>query len=100
MSVLFTGRGPIVRFLLGPAGPHRQRTRLAAVEPAYGTVIKLTRLLWRAQGLKFTVTGVENVPVTGGAVVGPGATLGAGNALDRGMRLFPGVELPDGAVRF
>ncbi|HTY29649.1 MAG TPA: lysophospholipid acyltransferase family protein [Mycobacterium sp.] len=39
------------------------------MEPAYGTVIQLARLVWRAQGLKFTVTGIENLPVTGGAVV-------------------------------
>jgi 1-acyl-sn-glycerol-3-phosphate acyltransferase len=39
------------------------------VEPVYGTVIQLARLMWKAQGLKFTVTGVENLPVTGGAVV-------------------------------
>jgi 1-acyl-sn-glycerol-3-phosphate acyltransferase len=32
-------------------------------------VIQLARLVWRAQGLKFTVSGVENLPVTGGAVV-------------------------------
>lgn len=45
------------------------RITLAAVEPVYGTVIQLARLAWRLQGLKFTVTGVENLPVTGGAVV-------------------------------
>ncbi|MGV0871699.1 lysophospholipid acyltransferase family protein [Mycolicibacterium sp. XJ879] len=39
------------------------------MEPVYGTVIQLARLIWRAQGLTFTVTGVENLPVTGGAVV-------------------------------
>jgi len=39
------------------------------VEPVYGTVIQLARLAWRVQGLKFTVTGVENLPRTGGAVV-------------------------------
>jgi 1-acyl-sn-glycerol-3-phosphate acyltransferase len=39
------------------------------VEPVYGTVIQLARLVWRLQGLKFTVTGVENLPVTGGAVI-------------------------------
>ncbi|OBG12662.1 acyltransferase [Mycolicibacterium celeriflavum] len=39
------------------------------MEPVYGTVIQLARLLWRAQGLKFTVTGVENLPATGGAVI-------------------------------
>ena len=39
------------------------------MEPVYGTVIQLARLVWWCQGLKFTVTGVENLPVTGGAVV-------------------------------
>jgi 1-acyl-sn-glycerol-3-phosphate acyltransferase len=39
------------------------------VEPVYGTVIQLARLVWRVQGLKFTITGVENLPRTGGAVV-------------------------------
>jgi 1-acyl-sn-glycerol-3-phosphate acyltransferase len=39
------------------------------VEPVYGTVIQLARLVWRLQGLKFTVTGVENLPRTGGAVI-------------------------------
>jgi 1-acyl-sn-glycerol-3-phosphate acyltransferase len=39
------------------------------VEPVYGTVIQIARLIWRVQGLKFTVTGVENLPKTGGAVV-------------------------------
>ena len=39
------------------------------MEPVYGTVIQLARLVWRMQGLKFTVTGVENLPRTGGAVV-------------------------------
>jgi len=39
------------------------------VEPVYGTVIQLARAAWRVQGLTFTVTGVENLPRTGGAVV-------------------------------
>ena len=39
------------------------------MEPVYGTVIQLARLAWRLQGLTFNVTGVENLPVTGGAVV-------------------------------
>jgi 1-acyl-sn-glycerol-3-phosphate acyltransferase len=39
------------------------------VEPVYGTVIQAARLVWRVQGLKFTVTGLEHLPVTGGAVV-------------------------------
>jgi mannose-1-phosphate guanylyltransferase len=34
------------------------------------------------------------------AVLGEGVTVGAGNVLTHGMRLFPGVSLPDGAVRF
>lgn len=44
-------------------------TRLAAVEPAYGTVIAAVRLLWRVQGLRFTITGTDHLPATGGAVV-------------------------------
>ena len=39
------------------------------MEPAYGTVIAGVRLLWRIQGLIFTVTGMEHLPATGGAVV-------------------------------
>lgn len=47
--------------------PHR--TRLAGVEPVYGGAIRAARMLWRIQGLRFTVTGIENLPVTGGAVI-------------------------------
>ena len=39
------------------------------MEPAYGTVIAAVRVLWRTQGLRFTITGMENLPATGGAVV-------------------------------
>ncbi|MGV0743195.1 lysophospholipid acyltransferase family protein [Mycolicibacterium sp. XJ870] len=39
------------------------------MEPVYGTVIQLARMIWRLQGLQFTVTGVENLPATGGAVI-------------------------------
>ncbi|MGH3564202.1 MAG: lysophospholipid acyltransferase family protein, partial [Mycobacterium sp.] len=39
------------------------------MEPVYGTLIQLARLAWRLQGLKFTVTGVENLPASGGAVI-------------------------------
>jgi 1-acyl-sn-glycerol-3-phosphate acyltransferase len=49
---------------------HRGRTiGFTVVEPAYATVIALSRLAWKIQGLTFTVTGVENLPRTGGAVV-------------------------------
>ena len=40
-----------------------------AVEPVYGTVIQLARLIWRIQGLKITVCGVEHLPASGGAVI-------------------------------
>jgi 1-acyl-sn-glycerol-3-phosphate acyltransferase len=39
------------------------------VEPVYGTIIQLARLVWRAQGLKITVSGFEHVPTSGGAVI-------------------------------
>jgi mannose-1-phosphate guanylyltransferase len=33
-------------------------------------------------------------------VLGEGVTVGSDNVLANGARLFPGVELPDGAIRF
>lgn len=38
-------------------------------EPLYTAVLGLVRALWFVQGLKFTVTGLENVPAHGGAVL-------------------------------
>lgn len=39
------------------------------MEPVYGTVIQIARMVWRIQGLKITVSGAENLPKTGGAVI-------------------------------
>jgi 1-acyl-sn-glycerol-3-phosphate acyltransferase len=39
------------------------------VEPVYGTIIQFVRLMWRIQGLKISVTGIENLPTSGGAVI-------------------------------
>ena len=38
--------------------------------------------------------------ITGGAVLGEGVSVGAGNVITRGARIFPGVQLPDGALDF
>jgi len=38
--------------------------------------------------------------VTGGAVLGEGVRIGADNVVTRGARIFPGVDLPDGAIEF
>ena len=38
--------------------------------------------------------------ITGGAVLGDGVIVGAHNVITRGARIFPGVELPDGAIEF
>jgi mannose-1-phosphate guanylyltransferase len=38
--------------------------------------------------------------ITGGAVLGEGVTVGADNVIACGARIFPGVALPDGAIRF
>lgn len=38
--------------------------------------------------------------ITGGAVLGEGVTVGADNVITRGARIFPGVTLPDGALKF
>jgi mannose-1-phosphate guanylyltransferase len=38
--------------------------------------------------------------ITGGAVLGEGVMVGARNVITRGARIFPGVQLPDGAIEF
>jgi mannose-1-phosphate guanylyltransferase len=38
--------------------------------------------------------------ISGGAVLGEGVTIGVDNAIACGARIFPGVTLPDGAIRF
>ena len=38
--------------------------------------------------------------ITGGVVLGAGVKIGSDNVLAAGARIFPGVELPDGAIKF
>ena len=38
--------------------------------------------------------------VTAGAVLGEGVRIGSDNVITRGARIFPGVDLPDGAIEF
>jgi mannose-1-phosphate guanylyltransferase len=38
--------------------------------------------------------------ITGGAMLGEDVRIGADNVITRGARIFPGVELPDGAIEF
>jgi mannose-1-phosphate guanylyltransferase len=38
--------------------------------------------------------------ILGGAVLGEGVTVGAENTIAHGARIFPGVTLPDGALKF
>src|SRR5512141_1332161 len=39
------------------------------MEPVYTPVIAVARALFAAQGLKFTITGAQNIPTVGGAVL-------------------------------
>lgn len=39
------------------------------MEPVYASVITTARLLWLAEGLKFKISGVENVPKSGPGVI-------------------------------
>src|SRR5690606_30330672 len=56
-------RGP------GGAGHHGSDYASGLVDPVYRTVIGLARTVFFLEGLKFTVTGDENIPATGGAVL-------------------------------
>jgi len=42
----------------------------------------------------------DRTQITDGAVLGEGVTIGADNVVTRGARVFPGVEIPDGGLRF
>ncbi|HLH13845.1 MAG TPA: NDP-sugar synthase [Solirubrobacteraceae bacterium] len=42
----------------------------------------------------------DGTTISGGAVLGEGVVVGARNVITRGARIFPGVELPDGAIEF
>jgi mannose-1-phosphate guanylyltransferase len=42
----------------------------------------------------------ERCRVEGRVMLGQGVSVGSGNTLLEGMRIFPGVELPDGAIAF
>lgn len=44
-------------------------TKLIGMEPVYDSVIGFARLLWLAEGLEFSISGVEHVPDTGPGVV-------------------------------
>lgn len=46
------------------------------------------------------VTIGERCRIDHGVVIGPDVTIGNANVLTAGMRIFPGVNLPDGAVAF
>jgi mannose-1-phosphate guanylyltransferase len=46
------------------------------------------------------VTIGEHCHIGGCVVLGDGVKIGSGNILAAGARIFPGVELPDGAIRF
>jgi mannose-1-phosphate guanylyltransferase len=42
----------------------------------------------------------DHCQIEGGVVLGEGVKIGSGNTLAAGARIFPGVALPDGAIRF
>jgi mannose-1-phosphate guanylyltransferase len=42
----------------------------------------------------------DHTHIEGLAVLGEGVVIGADNVVTNGARIFPGVELPDGAIRF
>jgi mannose-1-phosphate guanylyltransferase len=46
------------------------------------------------------VTIGEQCRIEGRVMLGEGVKIGSGNTLAAGARIFPGVELPDGAIRF
>ncbi|MBS9535202.1 1-acyl-sn-glycerol-3-phosphate acyltransferase [Mycobacterium sp. M1] len=67
------------------------------MEPWFGTVAVVARTLWRFQGVKITITGAENLPATGGAVIAINHT----GYLDFAFAGLPAyLERPRRRVRF
>jgi mannose-1-phosphate guanylyltransferase len=46
------------------------------------------------------VTIGDRCHIDDGVVIGAGVTIGPDNILTAGARIFPGVQLPKGAIRF
>ena len=42
----------------------------------------------------------DRTHITNGAVIGEGVTIGADCVVSQGARVFPGVDIPDGGLRF
>jgi mannose-1-phosphate guanylyltransferase len=42
----------------------------------------------------------DRTHITGRAVLGEGVTIGADNVITNGARVFPGVDIPDGGLKF
>ncbi|HEU4360921.1 MAG TPA: lysophospholipid acyltransferase family protein [Mycobacterium sp.] len=67
------------------------------MEPWYGTVAVVSRLAWRFQGLRISITGAEHLPADGGAVVAINHT----GYLDFLFAAWPSYRLrPTRRVRF
>ena len=47
----------------------RESLTVGFMEPVYTPVIWVARALFAAQGLEFTITGAQNIPTRGGAVL-------------------------------
>jgi mannose-1-phosphate guanylyltransferase len=56
--------------------------------------------LIRSSIISSQVTIGEGTHIDGGVVLGEGVRVGADNVLAHGARVFPGVELPDAAIKF
>jgi mannose-1-phosphate guanylyltransferase len=82
----------------------------AGVHVGAGTTIERTVVLRGARiGEHCTLRGCivaagaeigDGTHVEGLAVLGEGVTIGAGNVITNGARIFPGVTIPDGGIRF
>jgi mannose-1-phosphate guanylyltransferase len=80
------------------------------VKVGEGTTIEQAVVLNGAEigpgcSLRYCILGAgarvgANTVIEGGVVLGEGVTIGADNVLGRGARIFPGVTLPDGGIKF
>jgi mannose-1-phosphate guanylyltransferase len=94
-------RGAVVgdRSVLGEGVTVGEGTRIES-SVLLGGVSVGARTTISASIVSANVTIGDRCHISGGVMLGEGVKIGSGNTLAAGARIFPGVELPDGAIRF
>ena len=93
------------RALVGDRSVLGERVTVGAGARVEGSVLLDGVTVGEATRISSSIVGPgveigDHCQIGGCVVLGEGVKIGSGNMLAAGARIFPGVELPDGAIRF